>query len=128
MTSRLILPLPPSKNKSHKNLSVRRRVRTFETLDYFNEAGWTAKAWMMANHVSMIPKGQKIFMRYWVFWPDARIRDPGNVIEALSDSLKGIVFYDDQFVLPQAMDYAIDRDKPRVEVEFEMMPTQESCP
>ena len=122
MTNRLILPLPPSKNRSHRQTNehgVLRRRRTKETLRFAHDAGWLCKAWMRESGWKQAAKGDKVILRYWCYWGDRRIRDPGNVVDALLDSLKGIAYEDDNSVLPRAMDYAVDRERPRVEIELE---------
>jgi len=70
-----------------------------------------------------VPKpGRKVDLRYWVFWPDRRRRDAGNLLKVLLDSLEGILYVDDSAVLPRAMDYSVDREHPRVEVEVSVRP------
>lgn len=93
------------------------RVPSRATKDFYTEAGWLARKWM-ADTGWKPTERTKLYLRYWIYWPDRRRRDAGNVEKVLTDSLKGILFDDDQYVLPQAMDYQVDRDKPRVEIEL----------
>lgn len=121
--TRLILPLPPSVNHSHKqwvNKGRIMRLPTDDTKSFYTEAGWLAEQWSNKNQWTLTQK-QKVIMRYWCYWPDRRKRDAGNIEKVLSDSLKGILFDDDRYLLPRAMDYSIDKQNPRVEVEFEVM-------
>ena len=122
MTTRLILPLPPSKNRSHRQTNengILRRRRTKETLRFARDAGWMCKAWMRESGWRQAERGRKVILRYWCYWGDGRVHDPGNMVDTLLDSLKGVAYEDDNSVLPRAMDYAIDRKRPRVEIELE---------
>lgn len=75
MTARLILPLPPSINRSHRNVTVQKRIRTPETVTYMREAGWLAKSWAQQSHWCIPPPQQKVVMRVWYWWPNARRQD-----------------------------------------------------
>lgn len=62
----------------------------------------------------------KVVLRYWVYWPDRRRRDPANLLKVLLDALEGVLYADDRTVLPRAMDYQVDRLDPRVEVDVSL--------
>ena len=120
MTPRLVLPIPPNKNHSHRQVDVSsrlRRIRSADTRQFVRDAQWLAIQWMRETGWRMPETGEKVILRYWVWWPDARRRDAGNLIDVLADALEGILYPDDRWLLPRAMDYAVDRDRPRVEVE-----------
>lgn len=123
---RLILPLPPSDNRSHvvthRRDGTPKRVRSRATRDYETEAGWLSREWMLKTGWRPPAEGVKVVMRFWVFWPSTQIADAGNRIKILADSVKAILFPDDCTLLPRAMDYQVDRRRPRVEVEFEIGP------
>lgn len=121
----LILPIPPSDNHSHDLITRPSRhpdklqllrVPSSRTKAYYQEAGWLAKTWMLETGWQVPPPDQKLVLRYWVFWPDARRRDPGNLPKVLLDSLKGVLFSDDNICMPQAMDFTVDRQHPRIEI------------
>ena len=119
---RLVLPIPPSKNRSHRQTDedgVLRRRKTAETKRFVHDAGWLCLKWMRESGWRKPAPGNKVILRYWCYWPDERVRDAGNVVDALLDALNGIAYEDDRYALPQAMDYAIDRRSPRIEIEFE---------
>jgi crossover junction endodeoxyribonuclease RusA len=40
--------------------------------------------------------------------------------ENLDDALKGILYEDDSMCLPQVMDFGVDKQNPRVEIELEV--------
>lgn len=121
--TRLILPLPPSKNASHCQTNedgVLRRRKTADTKQFMHDAGWLCKAWMRESGWQQPPPGEKVVLRYWCYWGDSRPRDTGNLVDALLDALNGIAYVDDRYVLPQAINYEVDRKNPRVEIEFEV--------
>ena len=146
MVPRLILPLPPSDNHSHQITAhwdrdaVKaavitqgplpkaqiHRYRTPATKAYMEAAGWSAKVWMHHRGWELPPPHTKVRLYYWVFWPDARRRDPANLLKILHDSLKGIVVPDDNQLLPWAMDYQIDRQRPRIEVQLRRLESKRS--
>ena len=119
---RLILPLPPSVNHSHKQINIRGRlakIPTKETEQWKAEAGWLARRWMTrAGWVPPSP-GEKIVLCTWTFWPDRRRQDTHNRIKVLADALEGVLYPDDRWVLVQERDFEYDKANPRVEVELE---------
>lgn len=123
--SRLIIPVPPSVNHAYRNYTTkrgqRRRVLTSEAESFKSEAGWSATAWRSQTRWVMPAEGTKIIMRVWCYWGSAQRRDTDNVLKLTQDSLTGILWVDDQWVLPQVIDFAVDRGKPRLEIELEVM-------
>ena len=119
--TRLTLPLPPSVNASHRNVRVDLRIKTRAAQDYMVEAAWLAKIWAQKTGWTIPAKGQKVLMRTWTFWPDERRRDAHNTIKILADALEGVLYVDDRYVLMQEQDYTVDHDRPRVEIEVEVM-------
>lgn len=121
---RLILPLPPTNNHSHIN--IRRgnrlmRVRSQATKQYMHDAYWLAVEWRQKNGWTIATKDTRVTVRYWTWMPDRRRRDPSNLVKIMLDSLTGALWEDDQFVLPHAMGVEVDKQNPRVELEFEVM-------
>lgn len=123
--NRLILPIPPSINHAYRNFmhpsGRRMRVPTAEAERFKSEAGWTAKAWRQHTGQVMVPSDKKVAVRIWYYWANARRRDTDNPLKLLQDSLTGILWEDDRSVLPQVMDFTVDRANPRVEIELEVM-------
>ena len=60
-------------------------------------------------------------MRVWIWWPNAKRRDPDNIFKMLNDAIKGVLIEDDNMILPQVIDFEIDKQNPRVEVELELV-------
>jgi Holliday junction resolvase RusA-like endonuclease len=88
-----------------------------------HDAYWLAFAWAQANAWTMTDKQTHVLVRYWAWMPDRRRRDTSNLAKVLLDSCIGVLWEDDQFVLPQAMGVAVDRAHPRVEMELKPCPT-----
>lgn len=120
-TQRLILPIPPSVNASHRNVTVNKRVKTLKAKQYIEQAGWTAMAWRNQSGWQVPHPDTKVVMRVWIYWQNNRRRDADNIFKILQDSLTGILYWDDRTVLPRVMDYQIDKDNPRLEIELESM-------
>ena len=69
----------------------------------------------------MPPDKQKVVMRVWIWWGNTNRRDPDNIFKLLNDAIKGVLVPDDNMILPQVIDFYVDRGNPRVEVELELM-------
>lgn len=121
---RLVLPLPPSVNHSHINVRHGRRlmrIRSEATRQFLVEAAWLARKWSLETRW-MVPKpSEKVIVRLWVFWPDKRRRDTDNIWKLTLDSMTGILWADDRQALPRVMDFSVDRENPRVEIEVEVV-------
>lgn len=119
--TRLILPVPPSDNASHR-LVMRgawpARIRTGTAKAYEEEVGWLARQWRGKTGWTVPPATQPVIERIWIYWPNRRTRDPANILKILHDSIKGILVLDDDQIWPQVWGVAVDRDQPRVELEF----------
>ena len=112
--SRLILPLPPSVNHYLKHTS-NGTYKTAEAKSWQVEAGYLARLWWGRKDVL----ARKLVLRIWVYWPDNRRRDCDNLTKCIADALTGIVWKDDCYVLPQYIDYQVDKKSPRIEIEVE---------
>ena len=120
---RLIVGIPPSVNHSHVNIRKgdrNMRIRSQATKEYMIDTGWLAKRWMVISKWKMSDREKKIIMRIWIFWPDNRRRDADNLIKLLQDSLTDILWQDDRQVLPRIMDFTVDKQNPRMEIELEV--------
>ncbi|GMA50153.1 hypothetical protein GCM10025857_15100 [Alicyclobacillus contaminans] len=122
--SRLVLPLPPSVNHAYRNFTTangrRMRVPTREAARFKRDAAWLAKAWRADTRWSIPPEDRKVIVRMWVYWRDWRRRDTDNTWKLTLDALKGILYEDDSMCLPQVIDFGVDRENPRVEIELEV--------
>ena len=112
---KLTLPIVPSVNHCYRNVSINRRILTpigkawQETAKYIAKAAAAKQGWKFS-------KKQKLVMEYWTYWPDNRIRDVHNQEKLLLDTLEGVLYDNDKWVLPRAMDFAVDKGNPRIEI------------
>lgn len=109
---------PPSVNHIYRNVSVDRRVVTEAGKVWRTLVQIDAKAEMRKQGWQMTPAGEKVVVEIRVFWPTKRKRDVENIGKLLWDSLEGIVFENDQWLLPRYMDFDYDKQNPRVELKF----------
>lgn len=57
-------------------------------------------------------------MDLYFYFPDKRIRDSHNCLKLLMDSLEGILFPNDYFVMPRIQYVGYDKENPRIEISF----------
>lgn len=118
---KLTLPIVPSVNHCYRNVSVHRRILTKIGQEWREAALWKAKTEIRRQHWQLPPKGQKLIMEVWTYWPDNRRRDTHNAHKLLADALEGVVYIDDRYVLVRDMDYAVDKGNPRIEIIIRMV-------
>lgn len=63
----------------------------------------------------MTPKGVKIVIEIYAFWPDERRHDMNNTHKLLCDAWEKILYEDDCYILARDMDFSVDRKAPRLE-------------
>jgi Holliday junction resolvase RusA-like endonuclease len=107
--------LPPSVNHCYFNRSQGGKAYNKPAEAYFQEM-------MMATN-GIHAMSEKVRVEYALFFPDRRVRDPGNFEKALSDGLQrvGIVVNDKQIRDIRIYDAGIDRENPRVEVTIMLL-------
>lgn len=122
---RIVIPgVPPSVNHMYRRFTTKggrtMNVTTKQAQAWMDVAALQAK--MAANKSGWVcaPKGTKVVLRMWFWWPSRRRRDTHNATKGLLDALEGIVYEDDQYALPRIIDWGVDRANPRVEIEVEL--------
>lgn len=125
---KVTLPIPPSVNHCY----VRRRVRG----RVMNVLSKKADQWMrQARDICVTAMkeqgwecrdGEKVIVNMWVYWPDRRRRDAHNLWKLICDALEGSVCVDDRWMLTRIIDFNVDRENPRVEIEAERYEPQAS--
>lgn len=118
---RLVLNLPPSVNHMYINGRIGHRLSRILSKSakmwiddsVIKATDWRTKnGWKTAHH--------KVYVRLWYYFPDYRRRDTHNTIKILMDALEDAqVYIDDRWAMPQIQDFEIDKERPRVEIEFE---------
>ena len=125
MTLRVVLPgIPPSVNHMYRRFTYQGRtmdVITRHAKAWMEQAAWAARQAALESGWSLVPKGQKVVVKLWFWWPNRTRRDTHNALKALLDAWQGVLYEDDYWVLPRVMDFGVDRDNPRIEAEVEVM-------
>jgi len=122
MTGRLVLKgLAPSVNHMYRNAKVGKRsikVLSPEAERWKNYTIITTNQWRSKNKWSTT--NGKVAVKLWFYFPDKRKRDTHNGLKLLLDALEDARIYDnDQYALPRVMDFEVDKENPRIEIEFE---------
>lgn len=117
MIFRMSVPIPPSGNKMWRHSKKGIVYKTVEARFYQHEVGLRAKIEVQKQGWVMT-KGQKVIMRLLYFWPDNRHRDTDNARKVLCDSLQGILYDNDRYILAHDIDWEVDRNNPRIEIEL----------
>jgi Holliday junction resolvase RusA-like endonuclease len=79
---------------------------------------------LLASHALAIaglrrtwPMDGRYMLRLRLFFPDARRRDADNVVKAVQDAMRGVLFTDDHRVGIECPPWEVDRAQPRAEIE-----------
>ena len=113
----LVLPSVPSLNHVYRNVKINLRIMTpigkawKENVQWIAATERTKQRWEFSSN-------EKLVMELEIFWPDRRRRDADNCLKLLADSLEGILFEDDKWILPRVINWDVDKEAPRVEVKI----------
>lgn len=117
---RLILRLPPSVNHMYVNGRMGHRltrVLSGSAKSWVKDAVEKTKIWIEENKWELA--NGKTIVYLWYYFPDFRRRDTHNTLKILLDALEeGGIYQDDRYALPRIMDYEVDKDNARIEIEF----------
>jgi len=118
---RLIIPgNPPTLNHVYRNVAVNRRITTRDGQKWVRDVQMLAQAainqqgWQKSTD-------EKLVAEVMICWPTRRKRDVENVGKLLWDALEGIVYENDQWLLPRYIDFQVDKANPRVEIKFYLL-------
>lgn len=118
---RLIIPgNPPTLNHVYRNVAVNRRITTRDGQKWVRDVQMLAQAainqqgWQKSTD-------EKLVAEVMIYWPTRRKRDVENVGKLLWDALEGIVYENDQWLLPRYIDFQVDKANPRVEIKFYLL-------
>ena len=87
-----------------------------ETVVYENTISAAASAAMGAAGIGFRYSGP-VTVTVSCYFPDARRRDADNVLKCVADALNGFVYVDDSQATTMTVTKAIDRERPRTEIE-----------
>lgn len=85
---------------------------------WYQLAAWKAREWVGLTGWKMPPKQTPVIMNIWYFFKDEKHGDAGNYHKALGDFHHGIIVEDDKKLLWRDQRIQIDKENPRIELEF----------
>jgi crossover junction endodeoxyribonuclease RusA len=114
-------------NKSHNYRdkvgelrSRRMRVLTPEAQRWFDNTVILTNLWRNKNKWET-EKG-KVIVKLWFFFPNHNHIDTHNGLKGLLDAFEdALIYQNDRNALPWIMDFEVDKNNPRLVVEFERM-------
>lgn len=116
-TLSLTLPIPPSVNHMYQNAGRGRRL-TKQAMEYIKTAQDLCKSAIRQQRWKKDREHVWYVMDLYFYFPDKRIRDSHNTLKLLTDSLEGLLFRNDYFLLPRIQYVCLDRENPRLEIIF----------
>ena len=110
----MVLPPVPSVNALYFTTRSGKRIRTAKAKAWFGAAEMIISASMRAQGWSTT-ENTKVVIDIMTYWPDRRKRDVDNQGKAIFDALEHAgVFDNDCWALPRYIDFAVDKENPRV--------------
>lgn len=116
-TLTLILSIPPSVNHMYIHRG-NKKILTKIAKDFVQDAQNRCLAELKKSKWKKDNDNVWYIMDLYFYMPDKRIRDSHNCIKLLTDSLEGILFSNDFFVLPRIQYVTLDRTNPRLEILY----------
>ncbi len=110
----IVLPPVPSVNAMYMNTKYGKRIRTKKAREWFSQAEYIIRNAMEIQGWTTTVK-TKVVVEVMIYWPDNRKRDADNIGKSLNDALEHAgVFDNDRWALPRYIDFAVDKENPRV--------------
>lgn len=114
----LTIPIPPSVNHAYITTRTGQKILTKDALKFVGQAKALCLQAIDEQRWKKDKDNVWYYMDMYFYMPDLRIRDSHNCWKVLLDALQGILYHNDYFVMPRIMDVQLDRDYPRLEIEF----------
>lgn len=111
-----ITPIPVSVNHMYINVGRGSKRLTKQAKDYIRDAQHSARKAILNSKWKKDKDNVWYIMDLYYYFPDKKIRDSHNTLKILTDSLEGLIFYNDYFLLPRIQDVQLDRNNPRLEI------------
>lgn len=115
---KLTLPLPTSVNKMYR---IGRRGSfelTQEARNYKEASQLLAKQQIRKQKYSIEPQGVWLVMEVTYYFPDREKRDCHNQHKLLADTLEGLAYENDRWVIIRDKTVVCDELRPRLEIEI----------
>ena len=114
----LTIKVPPSVNHMYIHKRNGQKILTNTAKQYIKTIQDLCKKEIKKQNWKKDKESVWYVMDMYFYFQDKRKRDSHNCLKLLMDSLEGLLFTNDYFVLPRIQYVTLDRDNPRVEVVF----------
>jgi crossover junction endodeoxyribonuclease RusA len=112
------VPLPPSINHCYfykNNIKIKKP----QAREYWAFVERLVREEIISQNFERFKGSQKVRCNMWFYFPDNRRRDTHNTLKILLDALEDAnLFEDDRYVLPNIVNFTVDRDNPGVILEL----------
>lgn len=113
----LILDVPPTINHAYINTRSGGKKLNSNALKYIEKAREITQREMEKQGWTMTEK-EKVVLDIYTYFPDNRVRDCHNGGKVLFDTLEGLVYDNDRYILPRYIDTKVDKNNPRIELKI----------
>ena len=114
----LTIKVPPSVNHMYIHKRNVQKILTNTAKQYIKTIQDLCKKEIKKQNWKKDKESVWYVMDMYFYFKDKRKRDSHNCLKLLMDSLEGLLFTNDYFVLPRIQYVTLDRENPRVEIIF----------
>lgn len=114
----LTIKVPPSVNHMYIHKRNGQKILTSTAKQYIKTIQDLCKKEIKRQNWKKDKESVWYVMDMYFYFQDKRKRDSHNCLKLLMDSLEGLLFTNDYFVLPRIQYVTLDRENPRVEIIF----------
>ena len=114
----LTIKVPPSVNHMYIHKRNGQKILTSTAKQYIKTIQDLCKKEIKKQNWKKDKESVWYVMDMYFYFQDKRKRDSHNCLKLLMDSLEGLLFTKDYFVLPRIQYVTLDRENPRVEIIF----------
>ena len=114
----LTIKVPPSVNHMYIHKKNGQKILTSTAKQYIKTIQDLCKKEIKKQNWKKDKESVWYVMDMYFYFQDKRKRDSHNCLKLLMDSLEGLLFTNDYFVLPRIQYVTLDRENPRVEIIF----------
>lgn len=112
---KLVLPIGPSVNHAYKFVRGK-RFMTAQAKEYIALVHRVVTEEKTVQCYKPEKDGVWLVCEITYYYPDRRQRDSHNLIKILMDSLEGVAFNNDRYVMIREQDVLYDKENPRLEL------------
>ena len=113
-----VVPITPSVNHMYIPSRNGAKILTKEAKKYISVVQDACRDAIKKSKWHKEEEGVWAYLDLYFYFPDKRIRDNHNCYKLLLDSLEGLLFHNDYYVMPRTQKVELDRENPRIECIF----------